>query len=680
MPTYLYPEDRTGSAASNKITSELHSITFSSDADFHFIVPTFAPFFSEGFRLVRVVAGNRIPLVESKDYHFGLRMMSISASAAKQVYGGIALLNVSEDSVYEVETYQTVGGQWTLDTNGLAEVIANVVKNPRAMSWEQVAELPQIFNPTDHQWNYADMVGQSDVVQALVSIASAIASQAVTGNNHHLLKGNPHDTSKYDFGLDLVPNAPIASLPKAVQGTDDMSLISPMLLHQVLQSLGLLDLSNLAQVMREHIEDRTNPHLNNSASVGLGEVVNLPVATPQDVLRNLSVDKYMTLSMLKLWFSTHGGTLSEATKAPIPQGALLQSYCTADKDRMGVYADGKGGTYESIIQVRDVECGYAALTPIAHAPKGTVLQTYCTGSTLMNLVANGSGGVTTSVGEVNSASCTTGNYPPKGTVMATNCEGSTLVRTVSNGDGGITLERTENSTQCNANTHPTRGTLLSFSCLGFNMVGSYADGAGGFYEGVIERNSSECGYVVPTTSPRPTFPPAGTILGTTCSGFNQQSIVANGSGGQYVVTKVVNSYDCGYVPTNPPTIAPTVGPTPTPTPAPTAAPTDGRITYSSTLSNIWHGDSETHTVLFMGWKPFTTYTVEGWIYSATIPAPNERKTVTWYVTTDAYGNGMYQHVNLDDRVTPPGRYDCWLVEPTTGKRSNTVVRIFRGAR
>lgn len=676
MPTYLYPEDRTGVATSNKITAELHSITFSADVDFHFIVPTFAPFFADGFRLVRVVAGNRIPLVVGKDYHLGLQMMSISASVAKQVYGAVVLLNVSEDALYEIESYQTVGGSWTLDTNGMLELTSNIIKNPRSLSWEQVSNAPQIFTPTDHLWNYADMVGQTEVVQALVSIANAIASRAVAGNNHHLLKGNPHDTSKFDFGLDLVPNAPIASLPGAVAGTDNMSLISPMLLKQVLQAMGLVDLSNLANAMRTHIEDRENPHLNNSASVGLGEVINLPLATPQDVLRNLSVDKYMTLATLKLWFSMHGGLLSEATKAPIPQGALLQSYCTSDKDRMGVYADGKGGTYESIIQVHDVECGYAATTPIAHPPIGTVLQTYCTGSTLMHLVANGSGGVTSTVGEINSVSCTTGNYPPKGTVMATNCEGSTLVRTISNGDGGVTLERTENSSQCNVNTNPTRGTLVSFQCIGFNMVGSYADGNGGFYEGVIERNSAECGYVAPTASPQPTYPPAGTILGTTCSGFNQQEIVANGAGGQYTVTKVVNSPDCGYVPTNAPTVSPTTGPTV----APTTAPTVGRITYSSTLSNIYRGDTETHTVIYTGWKPYTTYSIEVWGRSSAWGAPTERILDTWTVTTDGSGNGQMQFTVQDTGIVPVGRYESWMRDAASGRVSNTLTRIFRGNR
>ena len=677
MPTYLYPEDRTGVATSNKITAELHSITFSADVDFHFIVPTFAPFFADGFRLVRVVAGNRIPLVVGKDYHLGLQMMSISASVAKQVYGAVVLLNVSEDTLYEIESYQTVGGSWTLDTTGMTELISNIIKNPRSLSWEQVNNFPQIFNPTDHLWNYADMVGQTEVVQALVSIANAIASRAVAGNNHHLLKGNPHDTSKFDFGLDLVPNAPIASLPGAVAGTDNMSLISPMLLKQVLQAMGLVDLSNLANAMREHIEDNQNPHLNNSASVGLGEVINLPLASTQDVLRNLSVDKYMTLATLKLWFSMHGGLLSESTKAPIPQGSLLQSYCTSDKDRMGVYADGRGGTYESIIQVRDVDCGYAAQTPIAHPPKGTVLQTYCSGETLMHLVANGSGGVTSTVGEVNSSTCTAGNYPPSGTVISTTCEGTTLVRTISNGSGGVTIERTEESSQCNVNTNPVRGTLLSFQCVGFNMVGKYADGNGGFYEGVIERNSAECGFVVVTASPQPTFTPAGTVLGTSCAGYNLQDIIANGAGGQYTVTKVVNSLDCGYSPTNAPTTSPTTSPTRPPV---TPPPTLGRLTYSSTLTNIYRGDTETHTVIYTGWKPYTTYSFEVWGRSSAWGTPYERVLETWTITTDGNGGGQYQTTKQDTGIVPVGRYESWMRDISTGRVSNTLTRIFRGDR
>lgn len=677
MTTFTYPEDRTGVAISNKITNELHTVTYSADADYHYIVPTFAPYFATGFRIVRVVSGTRIPLTEGKDYHHGLRMMSASASSANSIYGAAVLLNVSADSTYEIEQYQTLGGEWVLDSNGMLELASNIIKNPRALSWEQVTELPVIFNPTDHIWSFADMVGQSEVVQALMSIANAIASRAVTDNNHHLIKGNAHDLSKFDLGLGLVPNAPISQLADAIAGNDNMSLITPMILREVLHALGLIDIATLAANMRQHIEDLDNPHLNTSASVGLGEVINLPLATSQDVLRNLSVDKYMTLSMLKLWFSLHGGQINEATKAPIPQGALLQSYCTSEKDRMGVYADGKGGTYESIIQVRDVECGYAASTPIAHPPKGTILQTYCSGSTLMQLVANGSGGVTSSVGEINSSSCVTSNYPPKGTIMSTTCEGTTLVRSISNGDGGVTIERTENSSQCMVNTHPTRGTLLSFQCDGFNMVGTYADGDGGFYEGIIERNSAECGYAVPTESPRPTYPPAGTVLGTTCSGFNLQEIIANGAGGQYTVTRVVNSPDCGYVPTNSPTATPTIKPTPIPTTAPPAL---GRVTYSSTLTNIYRGDTETHTVVYTGWKPYTTYTFEVWGKSTAWGTPYERVTDTWTVTTDANGSGQYQTTTQDNGTVPVGRYESWMRDVASGRVSNTLTRIFRGNR
>lgn len=676
MATFIYPEDRTGTATSNKITAELHSVPFSADSDYHFIVPTLAPFFADGFRIVRLVAGNRIPLVEGKDFHFGLRMMSISASAAKQIYGGLVLLNMSEDATYEIETYQTVGGPWVLDANGMLELGSNIIKNPRALSWEQVTQVPNIFNPTDHLWTYADMVGQSEVVQAILAVANAIASQAVNGNNHHLIKGNPHDTSKYDFGLDLVPNAPFASLPQAIAGTDGNSLLSPMLLRQTLQALGLNDLGNLATAMRAHLEDRENPHLTVQGQTGLSEVVNLPLATPQDILRNLNADKYMTLSAVKLWFSLHGGTLMETTKAPIPQGALLQTYCTVDKNRMGVYSDGKGGTYESIVQLRDVECGYAANTPIAHPPKGTILQSYCSGSTQMNLVADGSGGVTSSVGQINSPSCTSTEYPPPGTVLSTNCEGTTLVRTISNGTGGFTIDRTENSSQCQANTHPTRGTLITYACVGFNTVGTYADGTGGTYEGIIERNSAECGFVQPTTSPQPTFPPAGTVLGTMCAGFNLQELRANGSGGQYPVTIAVNSPDCGYVPTN----APTTAPTTSPTVSPTVAPSVGRITYSSTLSNIYIGDTEVHTVVYTGWAPYTSYNFEVWGRGSAWGAPFERVLNTWSVQTDGSGNGTMTHTNQETGIVPVGRYESWMRDVNSGRVSNTLTRIFRGNR
>ena len=49
-------------------------------------------------------------------------------------------------------------------------------------------------------------------------------------------------------------------------------------------------------------------------------------------------------------------------------------------------------------------------------------------------------------------------------------------------------------------TNPPNGTLLSTYCSGYDKYGTYADGSGGTYTALIQANSTDCGYVVPTNA------------------------------------------------------------------------------------------------------------------------------------------------------------------------------------
>jgi hypothetical protein len=49
-------------------------------------------------------------------------------------------------------------------------------------------------------------------------------------------------------------------------------------------------------------------------------------------------------------------------------------------------------------------------------------------------------------------------------------------------------------------TNPPNGTLLSTYCSGYDKYGTYANGSGGTYTALIQANSTDCGYVVPTNA------------------------------------------------------------------------------------------------------------------------------------------------------------------------------------
>src|SRR5574343_416666 len=663
-----YPLDETGSSPNSRTQLERQSVAYNESAQYLFYIPDYAPFYTSSFRLFRIVGGNRIPLVEGVDFHFGLKYESASLALAKSIFSSIVLIDMQADSIFELELYQTLGGNKVLDTQKTAELIARVIYNPASMTWEEVLDKPEVYRSVDHVWKYSDQVGQSQIVQAIVALANTLASRRTTGGDHHMLKGNVHDVSRFDLGLDKVPNYPVSDIDKMVEGNDHESLVTPALVHSLLMQLGILDQVDFYDSLREHLNTK---HASTPADVGLERVANQPQAGLEVIARNVDSDHYITLTGLKQWMRLHGGAANESTKEPIPQGALMATYCNVHYDRIGVYADGRGGTYESVVTVRDKTCGYRQEMPIAHLPKGEVLHSYCSGTALMELVSDGAGGVFPRVGDPNSPKCTGSSFPPKGTVLARNCEGTTLVRTVADGSGGSIIERVEDSQECGANNHPPKGTLLNFFCNGYNSMGRYADGVGGFYEAVIKPNDPECGYQAPTTPPENTHPPAGTLLGTQCQGKDLYGVYANGSGGTYTLVRESNSLQCGGGTTP----APTTSPTPTPTPV-----RNGTIRFTTTLNRIYIGDTEVQTYTISGWKPNTLYKIGRWNNSTAWGEPYERMLDTVDIVTDANGSGSFQQVLNEVGIIPVGRYISWVTVEGTSARSANIERIFMGNR
>ena len=125
---------------------------------------------------------------------------------------------------------------------------------------------------------------------------------------------------------------------------------------------------------------------------------------------------------------------------------------------------------------------------------------------------------------------TTPSNPTEGTVLETSCDGTTLIETIADGNGGSTTEETPNSEQCGYVAPPVFGTPLSdpycansteqqflnllntIQNLGeFDKVQNFADGEGGEYTEVVETDSEDCGWVP--------YPEEGTALGDSyCAG------------------------------------------------------------------------------------------------------------------------------------------------------------------
>ncbi len=204
MPSVLptpYPFDPTGTSVANKITNEQQILTAANFEDYHFVIPSFAPYFADGLIVtIQEVGGPIRPLVEGLDYYCTLKFIAASRACAKPIYGSISMLDLQLAGIVRL-TYQTLGGDWTQNNTKITEILADRLHNPRITAWDVVVDMPYSFPVIDHEWDLVDMVGMSDINSTLTDIAGALAQAPLSGLNMHLSDNqNPHHTSASQVG------------------------------------------------------------------------------------------------------------------------------------------------------------------------------------------------------------------------------------------------------------------------------------------------------------------------------------------------------------------------------------------------------------------------------------------------------------------------------------------------
>lgn len=169
-----YPFDPTGAAISNKVVNEVHTVTAVNANEYHNVVPNFAPFYRATLSVLN--GGTMTPLVEGVDFLFGYKYKEATINTAIPVYGCITLLNKNFAGVLVLDEYQTVGGQWTLTTTQINQILSDKLLNPRITTWEQLGVAPEHFPVIDHlHVDPEELIGMPELVTAVESIGLAIA-------------------------------------------------------------------------------------------------------------------------------------------------------------------------------------------------------------------------------------------------------------------------------------------------------------------------------------------------------------------------------------------------------------------------------------------------------------------------------------------------------------------------
>lgn len=259
-----YPLDPTGQALSNKVGPERHTLTSRDWSEFNIIIPRAAPFFqpTDGDLKLRHYPSGRL-LVRGQDWVEGWYFRSAVDRIGKHIYGCIVMIDPTMGGEVEIEQYQTLGGEYTLNTQKLEELLAQALFNPFRRYWEVIVGLPQIFPPLDHEHPVTDMGGMPQLIGALNGIESAIIAMSEGGDlPAHLLDfQNPHRVTADHVQLGLVMNWAIATLADIQVGNlKAEAYMNPIMTYEMIKATAI-------NALMAHMADHDNPHEVNSEDV-----------------------------------------------------------------------------------------------------------------------------------------------------------------------------------------------------------------------------------------------------------------------------------------------------------------------------------------------------------------------------------------------------------------------------
>jgi len=210
------PFDTTGTAATNLVKGELHTLTEINAAPYRILIPTFAPFYLTNQLLEHVsLAGVATPLTEGVDFYALLPYMAASRSSGRSIYGGWSMISDLPQGTIRCQ-YQALGGTWSADADYLYARLLESQFNSRTTWWDQITNVQDLFPAIEHDHDATeDLTGLTDILNKLEAVRAAILeapNKAPAAYVAHLVQtGNVHGMTKSDLGLDQIQNLPMAT-------------------------------------------------------------------------------------------------------------------------------------------------------------------------------------------------------------------------------------------------------------------------------------------------------------------------------------------------------------------------------------------------------------------------------------------------------------------------------------
>lgn len=252
--TVTYPLDLSGVNQTNLVNSEVHTTTEAHFRDYFFIIPNFAPFFVDNFKLRLKTGDVTRTLVEDVDFSFALPYVTGTRTTGKQMYGAVTLHNLQMNGILSTD-YQTVGGDQIADRLYVLSYLADKAYNPRTTIWDVITNVPNAMPPTPHYQDYSSFFGQEELVAKLGEIRDAILSNSsLTAETIR----NFLDTYNNERGGFVLRSGDVMTGPLSLVGVPSEATHAASKRYV---DERLADLSNVANLLSQYVKD-TDFHLN----------------------------------------------------------------------------------------------------------------------------------------------------------------------------------------------------------------------------------------------------------------------------------------------------------------------------------------------------------------------------------------------------------------------------------
>lgn len=303
-----YPKDLTGRNPNNLVLGEPHNLLVGQQQ--RSISPSHSAFYTQG--LVVRLEGRAEPLEPNVHYVATALHREASTLSGLEACQLIIITDASLTGRILLD-YQTVGGEFTVSSDALQQLIDALNLDTRPVTWAELLAKPTAFPPSAHLHDIGDLYGFEYLVEALEAIRQAILLGDVRSHEEiyeyidtqiasfqaqidalrndltaHIEDfDNPHRTTKAQVGLSLVDNFATASQAQAIAGTAANLFMTPIRVKQAIDHF-------VGDTLTNHLSDFNNPHKVTKAQVLLGNVDNYATATQLQAEAGTATNLFMT--------------------------------------------------------------------------------------------------------------------------------------------------------------------------------------------------------------------------------------------------------------------------------------------------------------------------------------------------------------------------------------------------